>query len=376
MIGRRALLLAAGALAACGGSDAGRERTSTEGPRPDRTPVPPEGTSLPRLVGQTVILSFEGTTVPPYVRRALREGRVAGVILFAGNIASASQLRALTSALQEASGNRALVMVDQEGGPVRMVPFAAPSLGQPAHSTEDEARAQAAAAARDLRSLGVNVNLAPVADIPSVAGAALAGRAFTGDARTVAARVRAAVGAYRAGRLGSTAKHFPGLGAAPQNTDDAPVTIGALGPGELAPFEAAIDAGVPLVMASHALYPSLDRDRIASQSPAILQGLLRRRLGFRGVIVTDSMEAQAVLDRASLTEAAARSLQAGADLLLLTGDGSFRPVSRHLTALGRRDPDFRARLAAAGERVLALKRRLGLRPPPDGAGLRRERVDE
>lgn len=376
MIGRRAALLAAGALAACGGSDAGKERTSTQGPRPGRTPVPPEGTSLPRLVGQTVILSFEGTTVPSYVQRALREGRVAGVILFAGNIASASQLRALTSALKRASGNRALVMVDQEGGPVRMVPFAAPSLGQPAQSTDDEARAQAAAAARDLRSLGVNVNLAPVADIPSVAGAALAGRAFTGDAGTVAARVRAAVGAYRAGRLGSTAKHFPGLGAAPRNTDDAPVTIGALSQGELAPFEAAIDAGVPLVMASHALYPSLDRHRIASQSPAILQGLLRRRLGFRGVVVTDSMEAQAVLDSASLTEAAARSLQAGADLLLLTGDGSFRPVSRHLMALARRDPAFRARLAAAGARVLALKRRLGLRPPPAGAGLRRERVDE
>jgi beta-N-acetylhexosaminidase len=114
-------------------------------------------------------------------------------------------------------------------------------------------------------------------------------------------------------------------------------------------------------MASHALYPSLDRERIASQSPAILQGLLREKLGFRGLIVTDSMEAQAVLERMSLTQAAARSARAGADLLLLTGNGSFRPVSRHLVALARRDPALRARLAEGGARVAALKRQLGLR---------------
>jgi beta-N-acetylhexosaminidase len=199
--------------------------------------------------------------------------------------------------------------------------------------------------------------------VPSAPGAALADRAFTGDGATVAARVKAAVRAYGAAGLGAAVKHFPGLGAARANTDYAPVTISGLDAGDLEPFRAAVGAGVPLVMVSHAVYTDLDPGRIASQSSVILRGLLRQRLRFRGVIVTDSMEAVAVLRRSSVTEAAVRSLQAGADLLLLTGNGSFRQVSQHLRALARRDPGFRGRLAQADARVLALKRRLGLRPP-------------
>ena len=94
-----------------------------------------------------------------------------------------------------------------------------------------------------------------------------------------------------------------------------------------------------------------------------MSDLLRRRLGYRGVIVTDSMEAEAVIQRSSIQVAAERALSAGADLLLLTGDGSFRPVARALLARARRDPAFRARLGQAAGRVLALKRSLGLRPP-------------
>ena len=364
---RLAILVAAGVISGCGMSDTGERPPSRERPQPSRGRAGGDGLSPERLAGQAVILSFEGTTVPPYVRRALGEGRAAGVILFGDNIVSAQQLRRLTRALRLASGNRALVMVDQEGGPVRTVRFAAPAVGPSGQLTAEQARAQAAAAGRELRALGINVNLAPVADVPSVTGAALAGRAFTGDAATVAARVRAAVRAYADGRVAATAKHFPGLGRATENTDDASVTIADFSPAELSPFQAAIQAGVPLVMASHALYPSLDRQRIASQSPAILDGLLRRRLGFGGVVVTDSMEAQAVLDRAPLIRAAERSVRAGADLLLLTGDGSFRPVSRRLTALARDDPAFRARLAEAGSRVRALRRRLGLVATPRAA---------
>jgi beta-N-acetylhexosaminidase len=366
--GRRPLLVAAlvlsAAAAGCGGGPAAEHRSGTRssGP-PSQTRPAAGGLSPAQQVGQALILSFEGPTVPGYVQRALREGRVAGVILFADNIVSPGQLRRLTAKLQRASGHGALIMVDQEGGPVEMVPFAAPAVGEARQETTQEAAVQASAAGRELRSLGVNVNLAPVADVPSVDGAALAGRAFAGDAGAVAARVTAAVRAYDAAGVGSTAKHFPGLGAARANTDQAPVTIPFLTSQDLAPFKAAVAAGVPLVMASHALYRNLDPNRIASQSEVILRGLLRGRLGFRGVIVTDSMEAVAVARRSSLPEAAVRSLEAGADLLLLTGDGSFRPVSRHLRALARRDPGLRSRLARANARVFALKRRLRLSPP-------------
>lgn len=353
------------ALGGCAAAGRGQDDASKESPAPKHRPAAATsgGLSLAQQVGQSLILSFDGPAVPAYVIRALRERRVAGVILFSDNVVSPDQLRSVTSTLQRAARGSALIMTDQEGGPVKTVPFAGPSAGQATQGTAQEAHAQAEGAARDLARLGINVNLAPVADVPSVAGAALAGRAFTGDAATVAARVRAAVRGYGAHRVGATAKHFPGLGATTVNTDDASATIAGLPAGDLEPFRAAVAAGVPLVMASHARYVSLDPGHIASQSPTILNALLRGKLGFGGVVVTDSMEAAAVIDHAKITQASARALVAGADLLLLTGNGSFRPVSRHLLAVARRSPPARARLAQANSRVIALKRRLGLADP-------------
>jgi beta-N-acetylhexosaminidase len=107
-------------------------------------------------------------------------------------------------------------------------------------------------------------------------------------------------------------------------------------------------------MASHALYPSLDKKRIASQSPTILDGLLRRRLGFRGAVVTDSVEADAVLSRSSVEVAGARSMAAGADLVLMTGAGSYTPVYERLLSRARRSPRFRRRIEEAAGRGLAL----------------------
>jgi beta-N-acetylhexosaminidase len=170
----------------------------------------------------------------------------------------------------------------------------------------------------------------------------------------------AAVAGWRAGGVAPTAKHFPGLGGATVNTDDGPATVertrAQLEATDLRPFAAAIEAGVPLVMVGHARYPALDRERIASQSPAIVDALLRDRLGFRGVVVTDSMEARASLATGSITKISERAVRAGADLLLLTGEGSYAPVHRHLLARARRSPGLRARIRASAERVLALKR--------------------
>jgi beta-N-acetylhexosaminidase len=120
---------------------------------------------------------------------------------------------------------------------------------------------------------------------------------------------------------------------------------------------------VPLVMASHAVYPSLDPDAIASQSSYVLQRLLRQRLGFRGVIVTDSIEAKAVTERSGPAVAAVRSVRAGADLVLTTGPGSHLRVLRALLAEARRSPAFRRRVEESAARVLALKRELGLHAP-------------
>jgi beta-N-acetylhexosaminidase len=311
------------------------------------------------------MLSFKGTTVPPYVRDALRKKRVAGVILFGGNITGPEQLRGLTRDLR-AAGVRPIVAVDQEGGTVRRVSWAGPFAAQPRQLARGTVRSDAEAAARVLRAAGVTVTFAPVADVPSVTGAALAGRSFSRDAGAAGGAVRDAVAGWRAGGIAATAKHFPGLGGAPVNTDDAIATIrrarAAFDALDLVPFRAAIAAGVPLVMVGHARYPALDRSRIASQSRPIVHALLREELGFRGVVVTDSLEAQASLATGGITTVSERALRAGADLLLLTGRGSYAPVYAHLLAAAKRSPELRARVRESAARVLALKSR-GARPP-------------
>lgn len=357
-------LLAAVALAGCGGGSTPQvpiAPLTTAKPSRPRPRVAVDRLSLRQQVGQVLVLAFGGTRAPDYVLRALREGRVAGVILFGGNVTGPPQVRALTASLQRASGHGALVMTDQEGGPFHILAWAAPSVGEAGQATVAQATAQARAAARDLRAVGVNVTLAPVADVGRP-GSALAARTFPGGPAQVGRNVAAAVRAYSAGGVGATAKHFPGLGAARANTDEAPTSV-RLAASDLEPFKAAIAAGVPLVMASHALYPNVDARHLASQSRALLSGLLRGRLGYRGAIITDSIEAKAVTSRSSVQTASQRALLAGADLVLMTGDGSFRPVSLSLLSRARRDRAFRARVRAAAARVLALKRVLGLNPP-------------
>jgi beta-N-acetylhexosaminidase len=323
-----------------------------------------ERLELRQQLGQVLISSFDGTVMPDYIRRRLRAGETAGVILFARNGGSASHWRRLTRTLQRPGRGGALVMVDQEGGSIRTVAFAGPAAGQPFQGGPATVRRSAREAGRRLRSLGVNVNLAPVADVP-VPGSVMASRAFAGDANGVAARAGASIRGLGEAGVAATAKHFPGLGASAVNTDDGPATVSAsratLQRRELAPFRAAVAERVPLMMLSHALYPALDARRIASQSRPLVTGLLRRSLGFDGVVVTDSLEAGAVLARSGVATAAERSLAAGADLILMTGSASWNEVFPHLLARARRSPAFRARIRESAARVLALKRGLALR---------------
>ena len=271
--------------------------------------------------------------------RRLRAGETAGVVLFGPNVLTSTQTRKLNAAVQRAAGGDAIVATDQEGGEIRTLKFA----DTPA----------------ELAAAGVNVNLAPVADV-AAPGSVMAGRTFTGD---VPGQVSAAVREMLGAGVMPTVKHFPGFGRATENTDDAPVTIEAARPEletDLEPFRAAIDGGAPLVMASHALYPALDADHIASQSPAILDDLLRGELGFEGAVMTDSLEAEAVLSRSSVEVAAERAIAGGADLVLMTGRGSWIRVFPYLLRRARRSPALRARIAESAERVERLRKRLRL----------------
>ena len=366
MRARAASLLALLLVAGCGGG--GDDATTSQstapgapGARAKQTKPPVDRLSLSEQVGQTIVFSYEGAEVPGYVVNILREGRGSGVILFGDNVAGgADQLKRATRRLQRGARGSALIATDQEGGDVRIIPFAGPQAGQPALATPGAAAAAATEGARDLRRLGVNVDLAPVMDV-SEPGGGFGGRTYPGGPREVGRIGAAAIRAFDRLDVGATAKHFPGLGAAASNTDQGPVTVDGTPP--LASFRAAIRAKVPLVMASHALYPALDPERIASQSPAVLQGLLRERLGFRGAIITDSLEARAVIDRSDVGTAAVRSLLAGADIVLSTGSGSYRDVYDALLARAKRSRTMRTRVRVAAARVLELKKRLGLRTP-------------
>jgi beta-N-acetylhexosaminidase len=378
---RRAAVLAAAGLAfvagaslgAAGGNDdappalaprasAGPvEASASPSPRetPAASPAPVDALTLQQQVGRLVVLRFNGTEAPSYVRKILRDGWASGAILFKDNVASPQQLRALTAALEQAGkagGATPIICTDQEGGEIRNVTWAPPGPAAAAQVPGRDAKAAAVA----LREAGINVSLAPVADVPSVDGAAIGGREFSRDPRQVATSTQAAVKGWLAGGVKPTVKHFPGLGGATVNTDSGSATIGAGAPtpDDLAPFKAAIAAGVPIVMSANAVYPRLDARHIAAQSPAILTTLLRRQLGFRGVVMTDSIEAAAVRATGQTEQIAVRSIRAGNDIVLTTGQGSWIRAYRSLLAEARSSKSFRAVVRASAARVLALQRSL------------------
>jgi beta-N-acetylhexosaminidase len=295
------------------------------------------------------------------VQRAIAERRVAGAILFRDNATGPQQVTALTGSLRRAGGAlKPVVCVDQEGGDIRILPWSPPERSQPAQGAAQSAGPDARAAARSLLSQGVDVSLAPVADVP-ISGSAIAGRQFSTDPAAAARDVTAAVGGWRAGGVAPTLKHFPGLGGATVNTDFGRATVQrsrAELDADLQPFRAGIAAGAPLVMVSSAVYPALDGRHIAAQSPAVVQTLLRRDLGFKGVAVTDSLEAAAVRAVGDVESNSVASVAAGMDLILTTGRGSYIHVYRALLARAKADRGFRGRVRDSAARVLALRQSL------------------
>ncbi|MEV0190566.1 glycoside hydrolase family 3 N-terminal domain-containing protein [Kitasatospora purpeofusca] len=311
------------------GTDPG---TSTPTGRTTAVPsTAPSAASL-RLAGRRIVYSYPGDTPPPELLDTIRAGRAAGVILFKENAPSPEQLRLAvaqlkTAAQESPSGAPLLLMTDQEGGKVRRLPGApvhsARQTGAAADPAGDAARSGAGAAGT-LADAGLNVNLAPVLDVFDAPDNFIDHfeRSYGGTPEVVAELGAAFLAAQQQSGVAATAKHFPGLGAAAreENTDERPVVL----PVPLAelrargeePYRAAIAGGVRLVMASWAVYPALDADRPAGLSSTVVQGELRRRLGFRGVTVTDALEAGALAAFGDTGDRAVAAALAGMDLLL------------------------------------------------------------
>ena len=311
--------------------------------------------ALAAAPGATIVSALAGPPKASFLAR-IRAGELGGVILVGRW--SPAELSAATARIHTAgcaAGRPLLVLVDQEGGFARRLTWA-----QPRHSEGElgdlgiaATRAEAASAAVALRRAGIDVDLAPVADTLGPGGF-LRGRAFGSDVALVGSLAVAYVRALQAGRVAATAKHFPGLGAAHASTDDHVVSVGT---SPLEPFARAVAAGVKLVMVSSAVYPHLDTSGTpAVFSRPIVTELLRTRMGFTGVVVTDALDAPAA---ARTPDAPARALAAGVDLLLYTASAAAHAGYVQLAHDASQSSAVRTNVARAVARIQALESWLG-----------------
>jgi len=332
---------------------------------------PEVASTLPaeQLAGQRIVVGLQGTSVSQRLRAAIAEGRVAGVVLFAENFPSHATGRRLIARLQGIKRppklrDSLLIMVDQEGGLVKRV-NGAPTAS--AREMGDRGAAfsarQGRATAANLRELGINVDLAPVLDVGRPGGViAETQRSFGATAAKVEATAIPFAKALQAGGVAATGKHFPGFGAATENTDFSVERIG-LSKQELRtiderPYAAFAAAGGKLAMLSTAIYPAFS-DRPAAFTRAIATGELRNRLGFEGVSVTDALETPAVEDFGGTAKVAVAGARAGADLLLFARLGPAKRAWEALVAKLRSRALDRGEFEAAAQRVLDLRAELG-----------------
>jgi beta-N-acetylhexosaminidase len=320
------------------------------------------------LAGQRIVAGFEGTEVPPALARTIRAGGIAGVILFAGNLPTRGEARRLTRSLQairRPTGLRdpLLVMVDQEGGLVKRI-GGAPTASAREMGARGAAfsRRQGRATAANLRDVGIGVDLAPVLDVARPGGTiAATDRGFGSTPARVSATGGAFAEGLQGGGVAATAKHFPGLGAASENTDFAVERIGlskgALRSVDEVPFRRFAEAGGEMVMLGTAIYPAFS-PRPAAFARSIATGELRDRLGFQGVSITDALETVAVRDFGGAAKAGVAAARAGADLLLFADFRVAADARRALLGGLRSGALDRDSFESSVGRVLRLRQRL------------------
>jgi beta-N-acetylhexosaminidase len=300
-------------------------------------------------------------TAPPsrHFLTRIRNGKMGGVVLLGNSWLTRHTAATVTAELQQAActrGEPLLIAVDQEGGLVRRLAWAPPTDAPAYMSSPSVAHYQATGAATALRSVGIDVDFAPVVDTPGSAGSFLGSRAFSHSRTWNARMAHAFVGGLQTNGIAATAKHFPGLGLASGNTDHGRIVIRAaawkLHQG-LLPFQSAVQAGAKLVMVSTAVYPRLDGSKKpAAFSSTIINGLLRKRLGFEGVTVTDSLTAPAAV---RIPHTATRAMLAGSDLLIFGAESASELGYSTLLADEAGSVHLQNRLTQAAARIRALK---------------------
>jgi len=294
------------------------------------------------------MLGFDGDSLPAELIDYLARG-LAGVAIFQRNYSSVEHLRKLTAEIRRAAGHPVLIGIDQEGGArfALREPFTAwPSAAELGRAGDPELVEQVARAmALELRAAGCNLNFAPMLDLHvNEESPVTKNRSFGGDPKLVSRMCIAFDKGLRAGGVLSCAKHFPGHGdTAVDPHQDLPVFMGAmprLESAELVPFAAAVAAGVPLIMTAHILLPQIDPENPASLSRFMLDGVLRRAMGFHGVILADDLGMGAIARRYHSGEAAVRTLRAGTDIAMLCHDWSAVAPAIHAVEKAHKEHFF------------------------------------
>jgi beta-N-acetylhexosaminidase len=340
------VLLAVTMLAGCGegAPEAGSSVASGSTPPATATPATdtsapttaptnstrPAGCELPPLrtqIAQLVIVGFPGTVVNDDNTRLVRQG-VGGLIVFGPNVRSRSQLRTLLSGLKAKASIPLEVAVDQEPGTrvarLRGLVPATPSAMRLGRLPQAQVREHGRKLGESMKALGITADFAPVLDVvsPSARPDGIIGdRAFGSNPTTVSRAAIAFDEGLRGAGIGTVGKHFPGHGQSTVDSHEAlPVVTASkatLLARDLVPYRAAIDRDLPAIMVGHLLVRSLDRTRPTSLSPKVIDGLLRKELGFDGLVVTDALEMGAISGNRTIPVAAELALLAGADQLLL-----------------------------------------------------------
>lgn len=329
---------------------------------------------LKQKVGQLVMFAPQGLYLTQRERDLMRRHHLGGVILFAENYADRSQLKELTAQVQRVARSAndfrigALISADQEGGVVKRFPDMPPRYSHPQIGAGGEtslAYQQGRATGREMREAGVNVNLAPVADLDLPPEHIMRSRSFGSRARKVARMARGFARGLQSRRTAATAKHFPGLGGATINSDHGRAYVyrskRQLRRVDARPFHRAVAGGIKLIMLSHGIYVNDGGRRPASVNHYIATRRLRREFGFTGVAISDALEPVAWKFGGSMAKACHATIKAGVDIALVTGNiFAARSCAREIREAVRSGAIREARINSAVRRVLSLKRWLGI----------------
>ncbi len=285
-------------------------------------------------LGHLFMVGLPGLILDESTKRLIQDFHINNFIYFKRNVKDKQQLRRLSSDLNKACSDEGLppplISIDQEGGTVVRLPppftqFQDARIYAEAEKPEDELESFAITCVRELAEIGVNMNLAPVLDVSEKGCDKFMERRSLGDDPERASKLgRLIIEKMQSNRLAACAKHFPGLGSA---TVDPHLQLPFVNRSyedllsiDIPPFEAAINAGVAAIMTSHTIYKDIDPKYPATLSDKILTDLLRKRLHYDGLIITDDLEMGAIENEMLVEEAALKSFQAGADILLICHD--------------------------------------------------------